>query len=160
MRQLTPVTNLLLACFAGLGLMASLRLPWYGAAEATPANTGPMEAMGSRLARVFTTDTATTTGADALADQRVLVLGAALGVIGLCSVMLIPVIRRALCDALRALAILLPIAVLAAAVHGANGLELRWGLIVSLATGLFMANAAWHGASVRAPRKAAPPARV
>ena len=159
-RQLTPVTNLILACFAGLALMSSLGLPWYGAPVPTPDGLGPMEATGERLARVFTNDAATTTGSDALADQRVLVFGAVLAVIGLCSVMLIPVIRRALCDALRALALLLPIAVLVTAINAADGMELRWGLIVSVAIGLFMANASWHGASVRAPRKPAPPARA
>ena len=158
MRQLSPLTNLVLACLAALGLVASLGLPWY--ATSPPAeDIGPMEAMGERLLRTFTSDGAPTTGADALGPNRTIILIAACAVIVLCTALLVPALRGALRDVTRAVAIATPIAVLATAVRAADGLELRWGLVVSVAVGLFMANATWHGAAVRQRRPAPAPGR-
>jgi hypothetical protein len=158
MRQLNPITNLVLSCLAAVGLVASLELPWYATSPAAE-NVGPMEAMGARLLRTFTSDGATTTGTDALGTSRTILLVAAGAVIVLCTAMLLPALRGVLRDLTRAVAIATPMAVLATAVRAAEGLELRWGLVVTVAVGLFMANATWHGAAARQRREAPAPGR-
>jgi hypothetical protein len=156
MRQLSPHSNLMLACLAAVGLVSSLGLPWYATAE-TADGLGPMEAIGARLLRTFTSEGVITTGTDTLGGSRTLLLVIAAAVIVLSAAMAVPALRAVFRDVLRAVGFGAPVLVLATAVRSSAGLELRWGLVVSVAIALVMASAAWHGAAARPRREPAAP---
>jgi hypothetical protein len=168
MRQLSPVTNLLLACLSALGLVAALGLPWYAPAqpEADPSaglsdGPGPMEQFANQLARTFTNGADTITGSDAVGTSRELLLIVAAAVIALSVAMLVPTLRSVLRDVLRAVALVAPIATIYLAFDTPGetaSLEIRWGLVVGVLVSAFMASAAWHGAGIRVRRPGAPPA--
>jgi hypothetical protein len=162
MRQLSPATNLLLACLSALGLVAALGLPWYAPAAvidpAVAAGQGSVEEFGARLARTFTSTGETWTGTEALGTGRTLLLLAAGAVVFLCLLMIVPFLRSAVRDVLRAAALVAPLTVvyLAFDTPGAShAQEIRWGLLVGVAASAFMATSAWHGSSIRVPRRAA-----
>jgi hypothetical protein len=165
MRQLSPLTNLLLACLSALGLVAALGLPWYapGLAASDPSaglsdGQGPMEQFAERLARTFT-DGSAMTGADALGASRTLLSLVAFAVIVLSLAMLVPAVRPYARDVLRTIAIVAPISVVYLAFDtpgAAAHLEIRWGLLVGVAAAAFMATSAWHGSSIRVKRRPAP----
>jgi hypothetical protein len=165
MRQLTPLTNLVLACLCAVGLVASLALPWYAlvdpasrpSEQAVADGQGPMESFASQVARTFSSDGLTSSGTDVLGGQRTLLLIVAAVVIVLCIAMLVPALRATLRDPLRAVALAAPVFVVFVAVQApaADGLEFRWGLVATVAIALFMASSAWHGSSARSPRAVA-----
>ena len=171
MRQLSPPTNLLLACLAGLGLLATLSLPWYGPEHvdqqvdltrvANGDADGPMQNFAHLVARVFSTSGTTYSGTETLGATRTLLLILVGAVIVLSLAVLIPALRAALRDVLRAVALAAPVIVGVLAVRhpGEGHLEARWGLFVGLAVSLIMACAAWHGSGVRVKR-AVPAQRV
>src|SRR5688572_28240503 len=80
MRQLTPLTNLMLACLCAVGLVGSLELPWYSlvdpasgpSAQAVEDGQGPMESFVGQVSRTFTSDGITSSGHEVLAGQRML----------------------------------------------------------------------------------------
>ena len=167
MRQLTPLTNLVLACLCAVGLVGSLGLPWYGivdpasgpSAQAVEDGQGPMESFVGQVSRTFSSDGITSTGTEVLGSHRVLLVILAGIVTLLCVAMLIPGLRAGLRDLLRAVAIASPVLVVVVAVNtpGGDGLEFRWGLVSTVAIALFMASCAWHGSSARSPRAVAAP---
>jgi hypothetical protein len=167
MRQLTPLTNLMLACLCAVGLVGSLELPWYApvdpgsgpSSQAIRDGQGPMESFVDQFGRTFRSDQTGVSGHDLLAGNRTVVMTLALMVIALCLGMAVPVFRSTVRDVLRAVGLVAPILVLLLAVRApaAEGLEFRWGLVVSVAIALFMASAAWHGSSARTPRAVAAP---
>jgi hypothetical protein len=169
-RQLTPLTNLVLACLCAVGLVGSLELPWYAlpdpakgpSAQAIADGQGPMEAFGKGVVRTFTSDGVTSSGTDVLGGQRTLLLIAAVAVMLLCIATLIPALRSGVRDLLRAVALASPILVLFVAIRApaADGLEFRWGLVTTVAVTLFMASSAWHASSARSPRAVAAPPRT
>jgi hypothetical protein len=161
MRQLTPLTNLVLACLAAVGLVASLGLPWYAPPDATQdpdVAYGHVEAIAAHIARTFSSDS-TVSGSDILAGRSSLVPIVAGLVIVLCLAMLVPALRGALRDLLRAISLLSPlgVALLALRAPASQGLDTRWGLYASIAIAVFMASSAWHGSSARSPRAVAAP---
>ena len=154
MQQLNPATNLCLAVLAGLGLLASLTLPWYAApAEAPDPTAGPVEQSGWRLGYVFATSArGMVDGEEAVGNGRTLLL-AALGLIVLLGLAVAAnAARQAAEDALRVVALGLPVlvAVLAITHPGTEApLQLHYGMLVAFAVTLLTSSAAWHGASWR-----------
>jgi hypothetical protein len=152
MRQLSPLTNLALACLSAVGLVASLALPWFAPAQPDPADIGSIEAVGLRIGRVFSSGDSVTSGTDAVGAHRSLLLIAAAAVIVLCVAMLLPALRSVLRDPTRVVALAAPGLTLFLAGESARGAELRWGVVVSVAVALFVASCAWHGSAARARR--------
>ncbi|HVL94282.1 MAG TPA: hypothetical protein VM266_00335 [Solirubrobacteraceae bacterium] len=158
MRQLSPLSNLLLACLSALGLVACLGLPWYG--PAGPADDGkiasgpgPMEQLADHIARTFSTQPGAVAAGDVLGSARPLILIAAGVVIALSLAMLVPALRAPLRDALRAAGLATPLLVAFLALERAvDGMELRWGVPAMVAVAGFMASAAWHGSTARERR--------
>ena len=169
MRQLSPLTNLLLAGLSALGLVGALDLPWFAvpdpakgpSAQAVEDGQGPMTDFVLRLQRTFSSNGITINGTDVLDGKRTLILVLAGAVIVLCTAMLVPALRNGFRDLLRAVALLSPVLVIALAVTApaADGLEFRWGLVVEVALAIFTASAAWHGSTARVPRTAPTAAR-
>ena len=165
MRQLTPITNLMLACLCAMGLLGALELPWFAlvdpasgpSAQAIKDGQGPMESFAGQVVRTFSSDGIASSGSDVLGDQRTLLMIVAAIVVVLSVAMLVPALRAALRDVLRAVGLAAPLLVLFIAIQapGADGLEFRWGLVCTVAIALFMASAAWHGSSARSPRAVA-----
>ena len=168
MRQLNPLSNIVLACLAAVGLVASLSLPWYApavihgktdlGAVAEGEADGPMQHFSDWVQRVFSTGGRTVSGADALGNQKMIILGIAVVVAVMCLVMLLPAMRPLLRDIVRVVGLLAPAAVLWLGFVDKPGnvqLEIRWGLIVSALVAFFMASCAWHVGSVRKQKVAA-----
>lgn len=159
MRQLKPSTNLVLAVLAGLGLLASLGLPWYAAPVAdTTVTDGPVERFAFQVAQVFATSAkGTVTGSAGLGDARVALI-AVVAVIALVAVAVgMPAIRRQSEDLMRVVAVAAPLVVIVAAVAhpgATQPVRIHYGLLVSLALVALMVNAAWHGANLREKRAA------
>lgn len=159
MRQLAPASNLVLAVFAGLGLLASLTLPWFAAPSQSPNSTdGPVERGAYQVEQVFATSAkGMVDGTDALGSGQTALL-VLVGVVTVLGVLIgANVMRHKVEDVLHLVALAAPIVVLAVALpHPGTDADLRihYGLIVGLAATLLMSSAAWHGASMRAKHKA------
>jgi hypothetical protein len=159
-RQLNPSTNLVLTVLAGLGLLASLSLPWFAAPAADPTSTdGQIERGAYQLGKVFATDAqGAVSGTDALGGARVAIV-ALVGALALVALAVsAPAMRRQAEDLMRLLVIAAPIVVIAAAVTHpgtTTPVNIHYGMLVSFVLVAFMASAAWHGANMRA-KKAAP----
>lgn len=154
MRQLTPVTNLVLAVLAGAGLLASLGLPWFAAPVVDPVSTdGPIEQAAFQVAQVFATSAqGTVSGADALGTAQAAVVGLVAVLALVVVAVMTPASRRPAEDLLRGIVMAAPVVVLLAALAHpgvATPVRLHWGLLVSVALTALMANAAWHGANMR-----------
>ena len=152
MRQLSPITNLLLAiCFSALSVFA-LTTPWYALAEApSGSGDGAMEAIANDIYEFFTFPGIA--GADALGDakQPLVILAAVTGI--LAALMLVKFMRKAVRELVRFVPLLLPAFVLLKAVsHPAANLELRWGILAAFACAAFAASSAYHGAQVPEPK--------
>lgn len=161
MRQLSPLTNLLLACAAAAGLALSIGLPWYAASQAVnDADAGaigdvqgPLETAAADAFDVFAGTEATVTGAELLTTGQsvLLVLGGLTAVFGLA--FFAGIFRGLTRELLRIVPLAAPVAVAYHLVdHPAPGLELRWGLLASLAIAGFMASSAWHASTRPAPK--------
>ncbi len=162
-RQITPVSNLLLSILAGLGLLASLSLPWYAAPASDPSVTdGPIERGAYQVGQVFSSSAkGMVSGNDALGDARMALFGLVALVVTLAAGVCVPALRRAAEDTLRVVALAIPVVLLivAFAHPGDSGaLHLHYGLLVAFVAALLMASAAWHGATMR-PKKSAPTRR-
>ena len=162
MRQLNPLSNLVLAVLAGLGLLGSLTLPWYAApVEDSVATDGPVERAAFQIGKVFSTGArGMVDGSDALGGGRLalLVLVVAVAVLGLA--ISLNLARQAAEDALRLVAFAIPVVlIVVAATHTGATTEVRihYGLLVGFAAAVLMATAAYHGASWR--KKYAAPVR-
>jgi hypothetical protein len=131
MRQLSPLTNVVLACVSAFALVVSVGLPWFAP---------PSAAAGATIA-----------GTDALGSARSLVLILAAAVVVLSVAVTLPAVRTLARDALRAVAIATPLLVLALAMQRVGGgqHEVRWGLLVTLGLALLVATTAWHAGDLR-----------
>src|SRR3954451_5593779 len=107
MRQLTPLTNLMLSCISALGLLLSLELPWY-AHPAVDVPDGRVEAVGAQIARTFTSGD-TISGSDVLGSRSTLLYIVAAVVIALSIAMLVPALREPFRDMLRGISLVSPL---------------------------------------------------
>lgn len=160
MRQLSPVTNLLLVLLAAAGLVATLGLPWYAPAVGAEASAGSMEAIAEHIRRWFdTAGTQTFTGESTLGwgESALVLVAAAAALLALAT--LVPPLRGSLIsDLLRFAPLAAPFVVLVQMLSQPRpGMELRWGAFVALGVAGLLASAAYQGASARRPK--APPAR-
>lgn len=159
MRQLKPSTNLVLTVLAGLGLLASLHLPWFKApvVDTTPTD-GPIERGAFQVGQFFAGHAkGTVSGSDALGSGRAVVVALVVLLALAVLAVSVPAIRRQSEDVMRLLAVAGPMAVLVAVVvhPGTSGpVSVHYGILVSLALVAFMASAAWHGAEMRTKRPA------
>jgi hypothetical protein len=161
-RQLNPSTNLVLAVLAGLGLLASLSLDWFAAPVIDPTPTdGPVERGAFQVSQVFATHAkGTVSGNTALGSGRMALVLLVVLVAILAAAVSVASLRRHAEDALHLAALATPVVVIAlAAAHPGTSaaISIHYGLLVSLATAIFMASASWHGASMR--QKHAAPTR-
>ena len=157
MRQLSPVSNLVLAVFAALGLVTTLDLPWFAPLVPDTTDTdGPVERFAWAVSRTFVHHSGAVDGTRALAGSSWLVFALAGTIALLSAAMAAPVLRRALRDVLRAVALATPLLLLVVAARhpgaGAGHWRVHWGLLVALGVGCFAASAAWHGSQIRTKR--------
>ena len=159
MRQLNPSTNLVLTVLAGLGLLGSLNLPWFAApvVDSSPTD-GPVEHAAFQVGQVFATSAkGTVSGNDALGGARMAIV-ALVAVLALVALAVsTPSLRRHAEDLMRLLVFAAPVVVIVAAVAHpgvTTPVHLHYGMLVSFVFVGFMANAAWHGASMREKRAA------
>ena len=158
MSQLSPPSNLLLACLAALGLVPALGLPWY-AGQHTPGPDDPtgIEAIAAGVARWFSSSGATTTGTEALTTIETILLGVAAATVVLAAAMLITPLRPLVREILPVVPLAAPAIVLLAILDppGPNSaVEMRWGSLVALALAGVMASASIKGAEMRDPKPA------
>jgi hypothetical protein len=157
-RQLSPPTNLLLACLAALGLLGTLNLPWYAPPVPDTTETdGPVERAAWAVSRVFAHHDHQVSGNDVIGGGRTLLYVLAAAVCVLAIVAAVSALRPLIRDALRIFAIIAPVVVLYLAIDrpGDNAeLTIHWGTLVALAVALFMASAAWQGSAIRERRPA------
>jgi hypothetical protein len=153
MRQLAPATNLVLAALAAFGLLGTLRLPWYAPVDEDPSQySGPLEHAAYRYSGVFREHGGSVTGTDAIGDDRLLFVALVLLVVLFSTLMAVPALRFYAREGLRFSAMGLPAAALYRLLERPDGLEIHWGLLVAIATAVFAASAAWHGAAIRLRR--------
>ena len=157
MRQLDPVTNLVLSALAGLGLLASLSTPWFvPPAGSTTQTDGPVERGAWQVGHFFKHDVdGRVSGTDAIGDGRIVLVVIVAVMIGLAFAIAIPAVRKQAEDLLRVAGFAAPVGViyLAATHTGATGdVMVHYGILVSLAVALFAASCAFHGATVRQRR--------
>ena len=162
MRQLTPVTNLVVSVLAGLGLLASLGLAWYAAPASDPVATdGPIERGAYQVGHVFASSAeGMVSGNDALGDSRLALVALVALIVMLAGAVAVPALRAAAEDTLRLVSLATPVVfiVIAFAHPGtSSALHLHYGLLIGFAAALLMASTAWQGATLRA--KTPPPAR-
>jgi hypothetical protein len=155
MRQISPATNLVLACLASLGLLGSLGQPWYAPpVEDTNAYDGPVERTAFAFGKVFSHHDHAVSGADALGNTESLLMGLVGTIIVLCVLAAVPALRGYVRDVLRAVAIALPLIVLYLAVDRPDGQDIHWGVLAACAIAAFVASASWHGSAIRVKRAA------
>jgi putative effector of murein hydrolase LrgA (UPF0299 family) len=148
----------MLAVLTGLGLLASLSLPWFAAPETDPNDVdGPVERAAFQVSRVFASGAkGTVDGSAAAGSARVAIVGIVVLVTLLALAVLTPAIRRQAEDLLHLVALAVPIVVLLVVIAHpgtTTPVHLHYGTLVSLAVSLFMASAAWNGARMREKRK-------
>jgi hypothetical protein len=156
MRQISPASNLFLACLSALGLVGALRLPWFAPPVEDKTDTdGPVEQTAFAVAHVFRHHDRQLTGTDALGGSHTVVLVLAAAVVVLAVLAGIPALRAYVRDLLRAVALATPVLVVVLAFRSpgtTQTLDLHWGLIVAVAVAAFAASTAWHGSGIRVKR--------
>jgi hypothetical protein len=154
-RQLNPSTNLILSVLAGLGLLGSLSMSWFAAPVEDPTATdGPIERAAFHVSQVFATSAkGTVSGTDALGSSGRMILVALVCALALLALAVsTPSIRRQAEGAMHLLALAVPVVVIAVAVAHrgtTTPVSMHFGTLVGVALALFMASAAWQGASMR-----------
>ncbi len=156
MRQVSPATNLLLACLSALGLLAVFDLPWFAPPVAGNDDVGAVEQAATQFAAMFQHADREMTGLDAFADAQTLLMGMPAAIVGLCLLMAVPGLRDLLREPLRAVALGTPVVVayLVLAQPGEARGVLHWGALAGMALSVFLASAAWQGSTLKAPRPA------
>ena len=155
MRQISPVTNLVLAALAGLGLLGSLSQPWYAPPVSDPNEyDGPVERGAFTFGKVFSHHDGAVSGADALQNTQTLLYGVVAAIIVLCVLAGVPALRSMVRDVLRAVALALPLIVFYLLVDRPDGMDVHWGVIAAVGIAAFVASAAWHGSAIRVKRAA------
>jgi hypothetical protein len=155
-RQLSPVSNLVLAVLAALVLLTTLDFPWVSPAVTDPVSAdGPVERAAFQLGHVFAPPPEAASGNVALGGYRFILVGLAAVLVLLCLLAAIPATRDAVREPLRAAALTLPVAVayLVIARPGNAGESIQWGSLLGLVVAAMAGNAAWHGARIRSPRR-------
>jgi len=156
MRQLTPATNLVLACLAAVGLVFTLDLPWLAPTVTDPnGGDGPVEQAAFQFARVFEHVPEATSGSAALAaGARSVVTLLALTVIALALLAFHPALRGGLRDITRGVGISVPLIVLYLVFVRPGEVDgsLHWGAPVAVAVSMFLSSTLWQGALIRARR--------
>jgi hypothetical protein len=156
-RQLDPVSNLVLCALAAAGLLATLSLPWFAnPAVDTTGTDGPVEKGAFQVSHFFSHGVNQVTGKDALGSSKSILFFAVAGILGLAGAVTIPQIRRQAEDILRVAALVLPLVVLGLAVShsGTHGpVKAHWGILVSFLVACFAASCAYHGSNMRNKRK-------
>ena len=158
MRQLAPVTNLVLAIVSGFLLLPVLGLPFF--ARAGSYESEGIERSAEQIRRWFTVPANPTTGTEALGDSRTILLGIAAATAVLCLLMAIGPLRRLVRDVLKVVPMLAPALLFVQLFNqpGEGGqLEVRYGLFVGIAVAAFMASAAFHGSRLPDPKPAPKP---
>jgi hypothetical protein len=161
--QFNPLTNLLLACLAAMGLVPALGLPWYATAvpmSQAEVDKGQIELTAENVARWFTSDGQTFTGTETLTGAKTALLVIAAVTIALCVLVLLPQMRSTARGLLRLVPLAAPAIVLVHLFHqpGSNaGTELRWGVFVTLAISVLMASAAYQGGELQDRKPARAP---
>jgi hypothetical protein len=152
MRQMSPASNLVLACLAGLGLLGVLGAPWY-APPLPDANSydGPVERTAFAFSTIFRHNDGVVTGNDALGDTRYLLFGLVAAVILLSGLAFVPAMRRHVRDVLRGVSLVLPLVVLFRLVDrpGPGEVDVHWGVVAAFFIAVFTASSAWHGSAIR-----------
>jgi O-antigen/teichoic acid export membrane protein len=156
MRQVSPATNLLLACLSAVGLLAVFDLPWFAPPVKADDSVGAVEQTAAQFAAMFQHADRAMTGHDAFADAQTLLTVMPAAIIGLCLLMAVPVLRDLVREPLRAVAFGTPLVVayLVFARPGDATGTLHWGALAGMAVSLFLTSAAWHGSALRGPRPA------
>jgi hypothetical protein len=157
MRQLSAVTNLVLAGLASVALALSLQLPWLAPPGELPEGLSAPERAVRQIAHVFQTVPGEVSGQDAFVNSRSTLFAMAVATVGLCALMGVPGLRGMLREVLRALGLITPLAVgylLLARPGGVAG-DLHWGAFAALGVSVFVASAAWHGSAIRERRPVA-----
>jgi hypothetical protein len=160
-RQLDPVSNLVLSALAGLGLLGSLSLPWFvPPGHSTTDTDGPVERAAWQVSHFFGSNVpGKTSGSDALGSSRGLLVILVAVVAGLACAVAVPQIRKTAEDLLRMAGFAAPVAVIFLVVmHSGTDrpVTVHYGALVSFVAAAFMASAAFHGSSMRTRRKQAP----
>ena len=126
MRQLSAVTNLVLAGLASVALALSLQLPGGRPGESPRASAHP--STPSVSSRACSTVPGEIAGQDAFLNSRSTLSTMAVAMIVLCALMAVPAMRGMLREVLRALGLITPLAVgylLVARPGGVSG-DLHW----------------------------------
>jgi hypothetical protein len=159
-RQISPVTNLILAVGAGVAMLASLSLSWFAAPTKSPTATdGPVESAAYQVQQFFSADVkGEITGTVALGDTRT-VLVALVAIVALAALAVsMPAMRRPAESFMQLLALAVPLVVIGVTIaHPGTGpapVRVHSGALVGVGLALLMASAAWHGATLREKRKA------
>ncbi|HEX8207310.1 MAG TPA: hypothetical protein VF587_14710 [Solirubrobacteraceae bacterium] len=154
MRQVSPATNLLLACLSAIGLVAAFDLPWFAPPLDVDPGLGAVERAATQFAGVFQHADASMTGRDAFADAGLLLTGMPAAIVVLSLLMAVPALRDVVREPLRAVAFGAPLVVayLVVARPGTAQGEVHWGALAGLALSVFLTSAAWHGSALKARR--------
>jgi hypothetical protein len=155
MRQISPASNLVLACLAGLGLLASLSAPWYApSVPDTNDYDGPIERAAWTVAHVFQHNSHAVTGSDGLGTSKTLLFILVAAVIVLSILASVSALRVYVRDVLRAVAIAMPLIVFYLMIDRPRDLVIHWGVLVAMLIAIFVATASWHGSAIRVKRPA------
>jgi hypothetical protein len=161
-RQLDPITNLVLAVLAGLGLLGTLSMPWFAApAASTKTTDGPIEKTAWQVGHFFGTNVDGRVSGNAAIGSGgkgiVVLVVAAIAILALS--VSVPQIRKPAEDMLRVAGWAAPAAVLYLAVtHSGTTVpvHLHFGALASFVVACFVTSCAWWGGSMRTRRKQAP----
>ena len=152
MRQLSALTNLVLACAAAVGLVLGLKLPWFAPVLSAPEQEnavgqlqGPMDETAALVERIFSSSGPAVTGAEAYGTLDVVVLALAGVTVLLAALCAVPVLRGLVRDLLRMVPLVAPLLLIVNLVSPPAGLELRWGSFAAIGIAALMASAAWQG---------------
>lgn len=161
MRQLDPVTNLVLSALASLGLLATLSFPWFAApAASTNPTDGPVERGAWQVGHFFSHDVkGRVSGDDAVGGGGSVLIVVAAVIIGLALAVGVPAVRRQAEDMLRVAGFAAPVAVIFLAVShsGTTGaVRIHYGVAISFAVAVFVASCAYHGATLRQRQNRSP----
>ncbi len=156
MRQVSPATNLLLACLSAVGLLAAFDFPWFAPPVPVNEDVGAVEQAATQFGAMFGHAEGAMTGHDAFAEAQTLLTAMPAAVVALCLLMAVPVLRDLVREPLRAVAFGTPV-VVAYLVVGRPGEAtgtLHWGALAGMAVSLFLTSAVWHGSTLKGPRPA------
>jgi hypothetical protein len=164
-RQLDPVSNLVLCALAAAGLLATLSLPWFADPAIDKVGTdGPVEKAAFQVSHFFGHGVHPVSGSDAVGSNRSILFLAVAILLGLACSVTVPSLRKQAEDLLKVAALGLPVVVIGLAFthSGTTGqVKAHYGILVSFVVACFASSCAVHGASMRTKRKQAPkPIRI